>query len=93
MDNPGIVIVAILTLAALYVLLPRVTHILTRYRQAWNLPCPEAGKQADVAVDASRAAYTSAFGRPLLRAKGCSLWPARMNCAEGCLRAPEVETP
>jgi len=93
MDTPGIVVVAILALAALYVLLPRAAHILARYRQPWNLPCPETGKKADITIDASRAAFTSAFGRPLLRAKGCSLWPARRNCAEGCLNAPEVETP
>ena len=68
MSNPGIVITAILALAALYVLLPRVAHVLGRYRDARVLPCPETGAKAELAIDASRAAFTSAFGRPRLRA-------------------------
>ncbi len=93
MSDPGIVIIAILALAALYVLLPRVTDILARYRRAWVLSCPETGAKAELGIDASRAAFTSAFGRPRLRAKQCSLWPKRKGCAEGCLRLPEVESP
>jgi hypothetical protein len=93
MSNPGAVIIAILALAGLYVLVPRIAYILSRYRKAWRLPCPETGARADVGIDASRAALTSAFGRPTLRAKGCSLWPERLNCPESCLRLPGVETP
>ncbi len=93
MSDPGLVITAILALAALYVLLPRVTHVLARYRVARVLPCPETGAKAELGIDASRAAFTSAFGRPHLRAKQCSLWPERKGCAEGCLRLPEVQTP
>ena len=93
MSNPGILIVAILALAGLYVLLPRAAHIFARFREVRILPCPETGGKADVAIDASRAALTSVLGRPKLRATGCSLWPERRDCAEGCLRHPEVETP
>ncbi len=91
MSNPGILIVAILALAGLYVLLPRAAHIFARFREARILPCPDTGAAADVSIDASRAALTSAFGRPKLRATGCSLWPARRDCAEGCLQHPDVE--
>lgn len=91
MSNPGILIVTILALASLYVLLPRMAHIFGRYRDARILPCPDTGAAADVSIDASRAALTSAFGRPKLRATGCSLWPARRDCAEGCLQHPDVE--
>ncbi len=93
MSDPGIVITAILALAALYVLLPRVGHVLGRYRDAQVVPCPETGAKAELVIDASRAAFTSAFGRPRLRAKQCSLWPERKGCAERCLRLPEVEIP
>jgi hypothetical protein len=93
MSDPGIVITAILALAALYVLLPRVGHVLARCRDARVLPCPETGAKAEISIDASRAAFTSAFGRPRLRAKQCSLWPERKGCAESCLRLPEVDIP
>lgn len=93
MSDPGLLIIAILALAGLYVLLPRMAHIFGRFRDARTLPCPETGAKADVAIDAQRAALTSVLGRPKLRATGCSLWPARRNCAEGCLQHPEVETP
>jgi hypothetical protein len=92
MSNPGIVIAAILALAGLYVLLRRVTHIFGCFREPRSLPCPETGTTAEVSIDASRAAVTSAFGRPNLRAKGCPLWPARSGCPESCLRLPDVET-
>lgn len=93
MNNPGILIGAILALAGLYVLLPRAAHIFGRYREPRALQCPDTGTKADVSIDASRAALTSAFGRPKLRASGCSLWPARRDCAERCLQHPDVETP
>jgi hypothetical protein len=93
MSEPGIVIIAIVSLAALYVLLPRVTYILARYRNALALACPETGAKADVAIDASRAAITSAFGRPHLRATQCSFWPGRKGCSQSCLHLPEVQTP
>jgi len=93
MSDPGIVIASILALAALYVLLPRVAHVLGRYRDTWVLPCPDTGAKAELAIDAPRAAFTSAFGRPHLRAKQCSLRPVGKVCAENCLRLPGVEMP
>ena len=92
MNSPAIVIVAILAVAALYVLLPRVAHVFARYRDTRFLPCPDTGGNADISIDAPRAAFTSALGRPRLRVKRCSLWPARRGCGETCLRVPEVET-
>ncbi len=93
MSNPGIVIIAILAVASLYVLLPRVAHIFARYRDARDVPCPETGTMADITIDASRAAFTSALGRPRLRVQRCSLWPARRGCGETCLRLYDLETP
>ena len=93
MSDPGIVITAILALAAFYVLLPRVAHVLGHYRDVRVLPCPETWTKAELVIDASRAAFSSAFGRPRLQAKQCSLWPERKDCAESCLRLPDVEIP
>jgi len=86
MSNPWTLITAILALAALYVLLPRVADTFLRYRTSKVLRCPETGGKAEVGIDASRAAFTSAFGEPLLRAKQCSLWPERKGCGQGCLK-------
>lgn len=86
MSNPWTVITAILALAALYVLLPRVVDTFLRYRRSKVLRCPETGREAEVGIDASRAAFTSAFGEPLLRATQCSLWPERRGCGQGCLK-------
>lgn len=93
MGNPGIVIAAILALAAVYVLLPRMAHILGRYWEPRVLACPEAGNTADLSIDAPRAAWTSVFGRPRLRVIRCSLWPARRGCGQACMQQPDVETP
>ncbi len=89
MDTPWILIAAILTVAALYVLVPLVTHTFFRYRPRRHLRCPETGNEVEVCVDASRAAFTAAFGEPLLRVKDCSLWPERKECDQGCLRPSE----
>ena len=85
MTHPGLVLVAILALALLYVLMPLVADTLRRFRGPRMLSCPEAGSEAEVGIDASHAALTSAFGRPLLRVKSCSLWPERERCRQDCL--------
>ncbi|MFQ5881890.1 MAG: hypothetical protein ACE5I9_05390 [Candidatus Methylomirabilales bacterium] len=91
MNTAWIVITAILSVAVLYVLLPLVVHTFLRYRTRKLLRCPETGSEAEVGVDASRAALTSAFGRPLLRVMNCSLWPERKECAQACLGVPQQE--
>lgn len=91
MSKPWIVVAVILALAALYVLLPVVADTFRRYRAKRVLRCPETGAVAEVGIDASRAALTSAFGEPQLRAQDCSLWPERKDCAQDCLTLPEKE--
>jgi hypothetical protein len=85
MQYPWIVIVGILAAAALYVLLPVMLSTFLGYRGRKAVTCPETGGPAEVGVDAARAAAGSAFGRLVLRAKSCSLWPARSGCAQRCL--------
>ena len=93
MDHPWIVAIAVVGIGVLYVLLPLIADTLRRFRGSRVLRCPETGGQADVGIDASRAAFTSAFGPPQLRAKTCSLWPEKEKCAQDCLTLPEGEMP
>ncbi len=91
MRAPWIVIPAIIAVAVCYVLLPVVADTFRRFRTRKSLRCPVTGEEAQVGIDAGRAALTSAFGRALLRVKNCSLWPERKSCAQDCVRAPESE--
>jgi hypothetical protein len=85
MSHPGIVLVAVLAVAFLYILMPLVADTFRRFRSPRTLRCPETGGPAEVGIDASRAALSSAFGQPLLRVKSCSLWPKRDQCKQDCL--------
>lgn len=93
MSHPWIVVVTVFGVAVLYVLMPVVADAFRRFRGSRVLTCPETGGKAEVGIDASRAAFTSAFGRPQLKAESCSLWPEKEKCAQDCLTLPEVEMP
>lgn len=86
MNAPWITVAAIVALASFYVLFPLVLHTYQRCRHKRVLVCPETKGMAEVDVDARLAAFSSAFGRPLLRVKDCSVWPERRGCAQACLR-------
>ena len=86
MNTPFITITAILLLAALYVLFPVVLHTFQRYRHKKVLECPETKGLAEVDIDVQLAAFSSAFGKPLLRVKGCSIWPRKWGCGQECLK-------
>lgn len=89
MGSPWILVAAILALGLLYVLVPVVADAFRRFRTRRMLRCPETGSEAEVGLDARKAALTSAFGRPLLRVKNCSLWPQREDCHQECLELDE----
>jgi hypothetical protein len=93
MSYPWIVLIAIVAVALLYVLVPLAADTYRRFRDTRALRCPETGGKVEVGIDASRAAFTSAFGRPFLRVKSCSLWPEKEQCKQDCLTLPEVEAP
>lgn len=86
MNTPFITIAAILLLAALYVLFPVVLHTFQRYRHKKVVKCPETQGLAEVEINVQLAAFSSAFGKPLLRVKGCSIWPGRWGCGQECLK-------
>lgn len=90
MGQPWDLLVAIVVLALLYVPFPVFLLTYSRFRAARgllsSLLCPQAREQARVTLDASHAGLTGALvGRPRLRVKSCSLWPARRGCGQGCL--------
>ena len=86
MSTPWIIIAAIAAIAVLYILLPVAADTFSRYRAKRVLRCPETGGEAEVSVDASRAAFFSTLGRTILRVKDCSLWPERKGCGQDCLK-------
>jgi hypothetical protein len=85
MSYPWIVILAVVALGLLYVLMPLMADTFRRFRVPRVLTCPDTGGKAEVGINASRAALTSAFGQPLLRVKSCSLWPEKEQCKQDCL--------
>ena len=93
MNAPWIVLTAIVAVAVVYVLLPVVGEAFVRFRVQRRLSCPETGANAEVGVDARRAAFTAAFAHSLLRVKSCSLWPERRGCGQTCLSRFEEEKP
>lgn len=86
MNTPLITVVVIITLAALYVLLPVAHHTFQRYRKKRTISCPETKGLTEVDIDAPRAAFFSAFGKPLLKVKNCTLWPKKKGCSEDCVK-------
>ncbi len=93
MSHPGAVIGVIVAVGILFVLLTVMASAFARYRAPRVLACPETGEQVRLGIDATRAALTSALGRPRLRVKWCTLWPVWYGCAQSCLQLPELEQP
>lgn len=87
MNSPLIVMASIVALAFLYVLIPVAAHTFQRYRHKKVVECPETKRLAEVDTDATLAAFTSAFGRPLVRVKNCSVWPRRWGCRQDCVKS------
>jgi len=68
-----------------------VRPIYERYSGSREVTCPESNRHVAVTLDAVRAAFTGLSGRPKLRLTGCTLWPERAACVQGCL--PQAELP
>jgi hypothetical protein len=80
-----ITIAIILSIGAIYVLIPVSLSVYSEFRKPREVLCPEDNQSALVNVDARHAAATAAFGAQSLRLSGCSRWPERAGCHEGCL--------
>lgn len=83
-------VVLLLTLAALYFVVPFVVGTYIRYRGKRVIICPETRKPAAVEVDAGHAALTAAVSHPDLRLKSCTRWPEREDCGQECLLQIEL---
>jgi hypothetical protein len=79
---------AIMTLAALFVLTPVTLHVYGRYRDQRALRCPETGRLTSVQIDAGKAARSALFREPKLRIETCARWPERKSCNQKCLDIP-----
>ena len=80
-------ILAVLAIAALYVILPIVADTFTRFRGKRTVHCPTENRPARVIIDATLAAMTAVPGPPKLRVDRCSFWPDRIDCDQRCTRA------
>ena len=83
-------IVLLITLAALYFVVPFVVGTYIRYRGKRVITCPETRQPAAIEVDAGHAALTAAVGHPDLRLKSCTRWPEREDCGQECLLQVEL---
>ncbi len=83
-------VLLLLTLAALYFVVPFVVGTYVRYRGKRVITCPETRKPAAIEVDAGHAALTAAVSHPDLRLKSCSRWPEREDCGQECLLQVEL---
>ena len=83
-------VVLLLTLTALYFVVPFVVGTFIRYRGKRVITCPETRKPAAIQVDAGHAALTAAVSHPDLRLKSCSRWPEREDCGQECLLQVEL---
>lgn len=85
MSTVFIAMVMIGAVGAIYVVLPVIANTYRRYRGPWMVECPDTDTSAEIAVDATHAALTSAAGAPDVRVRRCSHWPERQGCDQSCL--------
>jgi len=85
METVWVLIAAVILIGFFYVLVPLVINTFQRYRRKRALRCPDTGMLVEVDIDAKQAAFSSPFGKPLLRVKNCPLWPEKENCHMECL--------
>lgn len=79
------VFLAILIIAAVYVMLPVMVSEYGQYLTPYDVLCPQTREPAVVTINARYAALTSAIGSKSLKLTGCSRWPEHTGCDRGCL--------
>jgi hypothetical protein len=92
MTDPWAVLAGLAAVAFVFVLAPVAGSVYVHFRAPRWIRCPETHLPAAVAVDAGHAAWTAALSRPLLRIRGCTLWPLRAGCAQRCCDLPEISS-
>lgn len=86
--NPWLILLGLVLVALVYVAVPVGAAALAHYRRPWRLKCPRAGTEAQIKVNALRAAVTEVLGRGGRSIERCSLWPSKQGCREECLELP-----
>ena len=84
------VLLILLTIAAIYFVVPYVFRTYLRYRGKRLVTCPETRKPVAVEVAAGHAALSAAVSHPDLRLKSCTRWPERKDCGQECLLQIEL---
>jgi hypothetical protein len=82
---------AILGLAALYVLLPVAVRAYRHARGPRRVVCPQTLAETTIEVDPGHAALGAATGSPDLRIRRCGEWPAHGDCRQGCRAQVDLE--
>lgn len=83
--NPLLLIAGIFAMGLGFVFAPVFIDAYRRYRYRKIIICPETHGIADVDLKAGLGALGAAVGRPVIRVKGCSLWPKKKGCDEKCV--------
>ena len=84
--NPLMLIAGIIAFGLLFVIAPVAADAYRRYRDRKVVTCPETHGLAEVTFKTRLAVLGAAFGRPMVRVKGCSLWPKKNGCDEICIK-------
>jgi nucleotide-binding universal stress UspA family protein len=85
--NPGIVLLALVVIALVYVVGPVAAAAFWRWRRPWRLTCPRTGTVAQIRTAAVRASVAEVLGRRA-EIERCSLWPALRGCRQECRALP-----
>ena len=86
MSSLFLAIGSIISVGAVYVLLPNYLSVFFGHRKPKMITCPEKGWEATVSISPHLAALTSLFDSERRRVKRCSLWSEGKGCDMGCLK-------
>jgi nucleotide-binding universal stress UspA family protein len=89
--NPWLVLLALMALAAVFVVMPVARATFSHWRRAWLVRCPREGAEARITVDARRAALAEVLGQKGPDVVRCTLWrtmPRLRPCGQECLAVP-----
>ncbi len=89
--NPWVLLLALVAVAVVFVVAPVGAAAFAYYRRPWRLTCPHAVVEAQIKVDATRAAVAAVLGRGSPSIVRCSLWSRLRGCREECLQLPAGE--
>jgi hypothetical protein len=87
MSSLFLAIGVVVSVGAVYVLLPNYLSVFFRHRKPKRIACPERGGEATISISPHWAALTSLIDNERRRIKLCSLWSDEKGCDAGCLKS------